>query len=156
LANGSSRSMDPPFAGGFIFNVEAVGEIGAFTECAGLSAEVEIEEIKEGGQNHFAHKLPGRMKWPNIVFKRGITDADNLFEWFQKASGEGFAGEGNMLARSSGEIALVDSQGRTVRKWEFEEAFPVKWTGPSLSAAANAPSVEELEIAHHGFRASSG
>ncbi|MDQ3986714.1 MAG: phage tail protein [Actinomycetota bacterium] len=156
MANGSSRTMDPPFSGRFIFSVAAVGEIGAFTECSGLSAEIEVEEVKEGGQNHFSHKLPGRIKWPNIVLKRGITDADNLFEWFQKASGEGFAGEGNTLTRSEGEVALVDSKGQTVRKWEFEEAFPVKWTGPSLASSSNAPSVEELEIAHHGFRASSG
>lgn len=144
--------MDAPFTGKFKFSVEGVGEIGAFTDVSGLSVEVELVEIEEGGQNHFTHKVPGRMKWPNIVLKRGITDSDNLFEWFAKTSGEGFAGEGSTLERTQGEITLTDSQGETVRGWTFEEAFPVKWTGPTLASSSNEVAKEELEIAHHGFR----
>jgi phage tail-like protein len=144
--------MDAPFTGKFKFSVEGVGEIGAFTEVAGLTVEVDVVEIKEGGQNHFMHKLPGITKWPNIVLKRGITDSDNLFEWFAKTSGDGFAGEGNVLTRTQGQITVTDSMGEPVRAWTFEEAFPVKWTGPSLTSSSTAVAVEELEIAHHGFR----
>jgi phage tail-like protein len=144
--------MDPPFTGQFKFSVEGVGEIGAFTEVSGLSVEVDVVEINEGGQNHYAHKVPGAMKWPNIVLKRGVTDSDNLFEWFAKTSGEGFAGEGSALARTQGQITLADSTGGSVRGWTFEGAFPVKWSGPTLTASANDAAVEELEIAHHGFR----
>ncbi|MDC3332360.1 phage tail protein, partial [Ilumatobacter sp.] len=32
-------------------------------------------------------------------------------------------------------------------------AFPVKWTGPSFSASSTDMAEEQLEIAHHGFRA---
>ena len=32
------------------------------------------------------------MKWPNIVLKRHNRQR-NLFEWFAKTSGDGFAGE---------------------------------------------------------------
>jgi phage tail-like protein len=144
--------MDAPFTGKFKFSVEGVGEIGAFTEVSGLEVEVEVVEIKEGGQNHFLHKLPGPMKWPNIVFKRGITDSDNLFEWFSKTSGEGFAGEGSTLTRTQGQITLTDAIGESVRGWTFEGAFPVKWTGPSLVSSSQEAAIEELEIAHHGFR----
>jgi phage tail-like protein len=144
--------MDAPYTGKFKFSVEGVGEIGAFTEVTGLTVEVELVEIKEGGQNHFVHKVPGAMKWPNIVLKRGVTDSDNLFEWFAKTSGDGFAGEGNALSRTQGQITVTDSMGEAVRGWTFEEAFPVKWTGPSLKSSSNEVAVEELEIAHHGFR----
>lgn len=144
--------MDAPFTGKFKFSVEGVGEIGAFTEVSGLSVEVELVEIKEGGQNHFSHKVPGAMKWPNLVLKRGVTDSDNLFDWFKKTSGEGFAGEGSALARTQGQITLTDSTGETVRGWTFEEAFPVKWSGPKLASSSNEVAFEELEIAHHGFR----
>jgi phage tail-like protein len=144
--------MDAPFTGKFKFSVEGVGEIGAFTEVSGLTVEVELVEIKEGGQNHFSHKLPGPMKWPNIVLKRGVTDSDNLFEWFAKTSGEGFAGEGSSLTRTQGQIDLTDASGGTVRGWTFEEAFPVKWTGPTLTSSSSESAIEELEIAHHGFR----
>lgn len=150
MADGGSG---PVFTGQFLFSVTGV-EIGAFTECSGLAVEIEVEEVMEGGQNQFSHKLPGRMKWPNIVLKRGITNTDNLFEWFARCSGEGFTKEKNALKLTHGRVALVDGQGTPIRTWNFEDAFPVKWSGPSLAASSNAVAVEELEIAHHGFRPS--
>ena len=151
MANGS-RTKDAPFTGQFVFSVDGVGEIGAFTECSGLSVDVAVEEILEGGQNHFVHKVPGRMRWPNIVLKRGITDSDNLFEWFWLTSGEGFEGNGAALERTHGEIAVLDAARQRLRSWKFEDAFPVKWTGPNFASSSSEVATEQLEIAHHGFR----
>jgi phage tail-like protein len=114
--------------------------------------QIDVEELPEGGQNQFVHKLPGRMKWPNLVLKRGITNSDNLFEWFQLSSGDGFAGRDNKLGRRNGAISLADGKGRLVRTWRFMQAFPVKWTGPRFSASSRDLAVEELEVCHHGFR----
>jgi phage tail-like protein len=141
------------YAGKFVFEVDGL-EIGAFQEVSGLSVQVEVQTIEEGGLNDYVHQLPGRMKWPNLKLKRGVTDSDALFEWLNKSSGEGLAGGGYKLERSTGRISLLDASYTPVRTWEFEGAFPVKWTGPSLSASNNDVAVEELEIAHHGFRSS--
>lgn len=145
-----ARTTDPPFVGKFVFTVDGL-TIGAFTEVSGLSVQIEVEELAEGGQNQYTHKLPGRMKWPNLVFKRGITDTDNLFEWFAKSSGEGFAGEDHKLKRRNGAVTLFDAAGKQVRSWRFTEAYPVKWTGPRLAAASRDLAVEELEVCHCGF-----
>lgn len=145
-----TRSPDPGFAGRFFLTVDDV-EVGAFTEVSGLAMEVEVEDLQEGGQNGFVHRLPGRVKWPNIVLKRGVIQSDSLFEWFAATSGSGFAGAGNTLERKHGEIALFDGKRNVVRRWEFDGAFPVRWTGPTLAASSNDLAVEELEIAHHGF-----
>ena len=61
----------------FILKVDG-REIGEFMEVSGLEVTVAVEDVEEGGQNGFVHKLPGRMTWPNIVLKRGITNNDNL------------------------------------------------------------------------------
>src|SRR5436853_4746014 len=127
--------MDPPFAGKFVFTVDGL-TIGAFTEVSGLSVQIDVEELAEGGQNQYTHKLPGRMKWPNLVLKRGITDTDNLFAWFQKSSGDGFTKEHNRVERRSGAIKLLDAAGKDMRVWRFVDAFPVKWTGPRLAASS--------------------
>ena len=145
--------MDPPFAGKFVFSVEGL-TIGAFTEVSGLSVSIDVEELAEGGQNQYTHKLPGRMKWPNLVLKRGITETDNLFQWFATSSGDGFAGAGNKIERRTGRVELRDAAGRTVRKWEFTGAYPVKWSGPKLAASARDLAVEELEVCHCGFQSS--
>ena len=134
------------------FLVEIDGEeIGRFTEAQGLSVEIAVETVEEGGQNGFVHKLPGRMTWPNIVLKRGLTETDNLIAWLNKSSGEGFNAENSKLTRSTGAITLMSSTGTRLRAWDIEGAFPVKWSGPSFAASADGIAEEELEIAHHGF-----
>ena len=68
------------YTGSFLVEVDGKA-IGTFTEISGLQVDIAVEEVEEGGQNEFVHKLPGRMKWPNITLKRGVTKSDNLFRW---------------------------------------------------------------------------
>ena len=75
-----SPSPDPVPARHFLVDV---GEpIGYFTECSGLSMEYDVLEHVEGGVNDFVHKLRGRMKFPNLVLKRGITHEETFVNWF--------------------------------------------------------------------------
>jgi phage tail-like protein len=90
------------------------------------------------------------MNHQNIIFKRGLTQSDNLFSWFEKTSGEGFSGARNKLTRDTGAISVVNDFIR-LRSWSLRDVFPVSWTGPSFSATDSSVLMEELEIAHHGF-----
>jgi len=139
----ASRTADPPFVGRFTLEV-GNRPLGAFMEVSGLSVTVEVEELVEGGQNGFVHRLPGRMKWPNLLLKRGVTDSDALFEWIGRTSGEGFAQAASHGAAANhsivpldGSVSLCDSELQPVRTWAFTRAFPVRWSGPKLSASAN-------------------
>jgi len=136
----------------FLFEVDGI-EIGRFMEVGGLELEIGVETIEEGGQNGFSHRLPGRMSWPNISLKRGVTQSDNLFSWVTKSSGEQFASSGNKLTRATAAITLIGPTGKRLRAWNFVDAFPVKWTGPSFAADSTGSVFEQLEIAHHGFTA---
>src|SRR3954466_3117535 len=118
------------------FVVDVDGQpIGHFTEVSGLQVEIDVEEVEEGGVNQYTHKLPGRMKWPNITLKRGITQTDNLLAWMQKSSGEGFDGEDSKVTRSTLGITMRGSTGDALREWQVEGAIPIKWTGPSFAAS---------------------
>jgi phage tail-like protein len=146
---------DPPIASRFLFEVDGV-EIGIFKEVKGLEANVGVEEIKEGGQNSFVRKVPGRMTWPEITFRRGLTESDALFEWFSKSSGTGFAGNQNSLKRTKATITAITHTGARLRSWHLVDAFPIKWRGPeSFSVDNKVPLEEELTIAHHGFTSES-
>ncbi len=146
-----AHTVDPPFVGKFTFEIDGL-TIGAFTEVSGLSVQIDVEELAEGGQNGYTHKLLGRMKWPNLVFKRGVTDTDALFEWLMTASGEGLTKEGNKIKPRDGKISVIDAAGKTMRSWTILEAKPVKWTGPKLAASSRDLAIEELEVCHSGFR----
>jgi phage tail-like protein len=136
----------------FLVEVDGV-EIGRFMEVSGLEVSVGVEEVEEGGENNYVHKLPGRMTWPNITLKRGITQNDTLLEWFNRSSGEQFAANGNRLTRSTAAITLLGPGAQRLRAWEFDGAFPVKWKGPDFAVSSSDMAMEELEITHHGFRA---
>ena len=151
MADNSPLGGDPPLSGRFLLEVDGV-EIGVFREVSGLQVSVGYEEYNEGGQNGFVHKLPGRATWPNLVFKRGITDSDALFTWVSKSAGEEFTANGNKIARSTGAVTVVDYSGARLRSWNFDGVFAVRWTGPRLDVDSDAPLEEELEVAHHGFR----
>lgn len=142
-------------SGSFIFEVDGK-EIGRFKEVSGLAVHMEVEMLVEGGQNQFAHRLPGRLTWPNIVMRRGMTTSDSLLTWLMRSSGEGFEGAGRKLEPTTGAVTLLDTAGNRIQGWALTGAYPVRWQGPSLSAGNNDAALEELEIAHHGFRPSAG
>lgn len=137
-----SKTPDP--VGELRFKVDITGlTIGRFAECSGLSVEYEVLEYQEGGQNDYVHKLRGRAKHPNIVLKRGLTHEDALLKWFMDCK--------QKTARKEGSITLLGPDGKGVRRWKFEGAWPTKWTGPALNAGSSAWASEVLEIAHRGW-----
>ncbi|UJP41610.1 phage tail protein [Cellulomonas palmilytica] len=143
---------DAPVAANFVFEVDGV-EIGAFKEVSGLELVVTTQEYVEGGQNQYVHRFPGVMRWPNLVFRRGLVNSDALFSWVTKTSGDEFAGNGNALTRATGAVTVVDGTGKRLRSWQLDGVFAVAWSGPRLSAEVAESLVETLEVAHNGFRA---
>lgn len=134
------------------FVVEVDGEqVGWFTEVAGLEVRAQTEQVREGGVNGFVHHLPGPLTWPNLVLTRGVASDDNLLSWFNRTSGESFTASG-AVERTTAAVVLVDQDGQRLRSWDLVDAIPVRWTGPRLATESGYPT-EELEVAHHGFRA---
>jgi phage tail-like protein len=134
----------------FLFEVDGES-IGVFAEVSGLEVHVEAVTYAEGGENGYVHKLPGRLTWPNIVLRRGVTNSDALFAWVRKTAGPGFEANHDKLERATAAITLIADDGTRLRSWEMQGAFAVRWTGPAFAAGHDGPVTEELEIAHHGF-----
>lgn len=131
------------------FGVEFQNQIrGAFRECTGLGSETEVVESKASGPNgeFILKKVPGRMKYTNIVLKRGITDAMDMWEWRK------FVELGQMdKARKNGSIRMFNPKGEEIARWNLTNAWPSKLTGPTANATNNEVGIEELEITHEGY-----
>jgi phage tail-like protein len=137
----------PDPVGELRFRVAIAGvEIGAFAECSGLSAEWEVFEYAEGGEHRFVHKFRDRLKYPNLVLKRGVTFEDELLKWFMK-----YGKESPRDRRGSVTVTLLGDDGTEVSKWTFAAAFPLKWQGPSFNAKSTNVAMETLEIGHQGL-----
>jgi len=54
--------------------------------------------------------------------------------------------------RRNGSIILLDQTGQERLRWNFFNAWPSKWTGPSLNATSSAVAVETLEITHEEIK----
>lgn len=135
----------------FIVEVNGI-PAGSFSECHGLAIELQVETLEEGGVNSFVHRLPGRVVWPNIVLKRGVTWDNELFDWFNKAAGSTFAADGKVTREAVG-ITMVSSKGKRLRTWNLVDALPVRWKGPTFATSLDGIPDEELELSHNGFTA---
>ena len=136
--------VDPYLSFHFLVEIEGL-VIGGFNEVTGLTVEVEIEEYREGGLNAYVHKLAGPARYPNnLVLKHGLTDSDTLWNWHQDVA------SGNILRRN-GSIILLDSAGEEQWRWNFVDAYPVRWVGPDLRAGSAEVAIETLELVHRGL-----
>ena len=136
---------DPLTAFRFKVEIDSVIEAG-FTECSGLQVETEVEEVREGGLNEFAHKLPKGFKHVNLTLKHGLTTSDTLYSWHQDV-----VGGKPKVDRKSVSVIVMDEAGEERWRWTFHDAYPVKWSGPDLKADGSAIAVEAIELVHNGF-----
>ena len=126
----------------FIVKIPDVDTIGYFSHCSGLELSFDVFEYQEGGNNDFVHRLPGTMRYPNLVLSRGLTEQEALLKWFMATRTEA----------ERKEITLTLKTNDAERTWTFSDAFPVKWVGPQIDSSGAEIATEMLEIAHSGLK----
>ncbi len=142
--------MDYPLTG-FHFKVEFMGVDDLtdndirFQEVSGLSSEIGTEDVKEGGENRFTHKLPLPAVYPNLVLKRGMMKNTGLVTWFRNAI-ENFDFKPVML-----KVSLLNEEHNPVMSWNFVNAYPVKWSVSDLDATKNEVVVDTVEITYQYY-----
>jgi phage tail-like protein len=140
---------NPPV--GFHFKVEfglnGLGDSDVrFQEVAGLTAEIGVEELSEGGENRYTHRLPTKAKYANLVLKRGMLVNSSLIQWFKDAV------ENFTFSPVDVQVTLLDETHQPLSAWSFQKAYPVKWVISDLKAQENALVVETIELAYKYFR----
>ena len=137
-------SGNPYLAFNFLVEIEGL-VVGGFSEVTGLQIEVEVQDYREGGLNEYIHKLAGPTRYPsNVVLKHGLTDTETLWSWHQDVTQ-------GIIQRRNGSIVLRDNAGEDKLRWNFIEAYPVRWVGPDMRAGTAEVGVETLELVHRGL-----
>jgi phage tail-like protein len=135
--------VTPALVHRFAVTVDA-GDLGAFTECAGLAVSYAVTDLREGGENGFAHRLWGPVSYGNVTLTRPLDGASAaVAAWVSS-----FATGGE---QTGARIAALDPAGETIAAWSLRGVVPVAWTGPSWSAGGAAVAKETLVLAHAGF-----
>lgn len=143
-SNQVAQRTDPAPSFKFCLEIEGI-IVGQFKECSGLSVEREVKTYREGGVNDHVHFLPGSTTFSRITLKRGITDSHDLWNWYQHGLHDGKVKRVNMS------ILLLNTQGETVKHWDVQKAYPVKWVGPNLDSSTGQVAIETLELVHEGL-----
>jgi len=135
MANGI---INDPY-GNYNFLVELDGITKAsFHECSGANSSVDVIEHNEGG-SLTPRKIPGLVKYANIVLKWGMTDDLELYQWHLSVV------QGN-IQRKNGSIVVLDRAGNEVARLDFTMAWPSKYDVPHFTAEGNDIAIETLEL----------
>ncbi len=149
MPNGRTGPSADPFMS-YRFRVEIGGiVVGGFTSVEGLQSKNEVKTVRQGGVNDVEYKLPGQLTYTDLVLKAGITSVDPMWLWYQSCSG-------GKVSRRNGSIYLLNAQGNTAITWNFYNAWPIEWQGPSLAADQNLVATQSFTLAHEGIRKSGG
>jgi phage tail-like protein len=137
----------PP--GAFYFQLQFAGIRpgldNAFQEATGLSVEWEVEEVREGGQNTFKHRLPTVARHSNLVLKRGfVSSQSDLATWCSATLSSNFT---TPIVPRDVVLSLLGADGTPLAAWSFREAWPVKWSLSDFRSQENALAIETLEFA---------
>ena len=117
-----------------------------FSECVLPDLQVQTEDVQEGGQNEYIHKLPTRASIGPVKLRHGMTRDTALLTWYLQV----MQGDLENAVRQV-TITLLDALGDPMAVWGFRDAYPTKWHGPALKAGESAIAIEEIEFAHRGF-----
>jgi len=135
----------PPL--GFHFKVEFTNLKGEyqFQSVSGLNVELETEQIAEGGENRFKHKLPVSTRFPNLVLKRGVLVDSSLIKWCREAV------ENFDITPTDITISLLNEEHEPLMTWNVVHAYPLKWAISDFNAETSNIVIETIELAYSYF-----
>jgi phage tail-like protein len=136
----TAQRVDPYRNFNFLVEMDGITQ-ASFIECSGLEATTEVIEVRQGGDSTTVYKLPGKTSYGDITLKWGTTSSTELMSWRQDVID-------GTINRLNGSVVLYDLANQTeVARWNFFNAWPTKWDGPSLNAKGNDISIEILVLA---------
>lgn len=133
---------------GFYFSVEFSGvsnkNDSKFQEVSGISVSVETEPFKQGGSDN-TYDLPKKMKYTNLVLKRGMLMGSQLTTWFRKAT------ENLEFSLMDIQVSLMNREGQPLAVWSFVNCYPIKWSVDAFNSTKNEVALETMEISYEYF-----
>lgn len=120
------------------FDADAASVVGGFAEVDGIASSSSVLEYRVGSRPT-ATKIPGALRFGNVVLKRGVTTSTALYDWRRNIE----RGEPDVR---SGSIILLDTALQERTRWNFYGAWPCRYEAPRLDAEGEGIGIEVLEL----------
>lgn len=136
---------------GFFFRVDfQLGGVqntdAMFQEVNGFNAELQTQEIKEGGENRYSQVLPVRAKYTDLVLKRGLIVNSAIVKWCKDAI------ENLDIQPITVVVTLLNEKNEPLLVYNFTNAWPKKWSVSDFNAQESKIVVETMELSYQYFR----
>jgi len=118
----------------------------SFQDVSGISGELNVEEVEEGGENRFVYRLPKRVKHANLVLKRGIAGMSSPLVLWCKSVIEGDLSLS--VETMPVTVYLMNEYQVPIRGWIFGNAYPVKWEVGEFNSTKNEVALETIELSY--------
>jgi len=142
---------------GFHFAVHfSAGDRGSvdvrFQSVAALDSTIDIETIKEGGENRFEHVIPTRRKFGPLVLKRGLLGplsspvAGWLKKTFEAEPFDAATGKEDFQVIDTVIIDLLGEDHQPLMSWTVTNVWPRSWKIAEMNAERSEVLIETLEL----------
>ncbi|AQR73692.1 phage tail protein [Sphingomonas sp. LM7] len=140
----------PPPVFAFRVDIDGAESDTSFQEVSGLEVQFESEDVVEGGQNRFVHRLPTRTKYSNLLLKRGVvTQASAFGGWVSRALSGGLVRQGSAKTIN---VKLLNEKRQPLVVWNVFGAYPLRWEHSQLNAMGNDVLIETVELSYQFFQ----
>lgn len=120
------------------------GNEAMFQDVSGINVQIETTDIQEGGVSS-VYKLPNRVKYENLVLKRGLLKGSSLYFWMKNSFSNFDFRPMDIL------VMLIDERGIPSVTWMFRKTYPVAVKISEFKSTENAVVIETLELAYNYF-----
>lgn len=122
-----------------------------FLECKGLkysqaaieACEVSPRQWGKAKSGQLVHtKIPGNIKTNNLTLRRGLTQSNTLWNWFEAVQ------QGNWGKQlRDGSLTVYDQESHPQALFQFSGAWPISYSISDLNAGTGELAIEEMELA---------
>ncbi len=123
------------------------------SKVSALKRTTEVVTHRDGGDNSFDHKSPGRTSYEAVTLERGITHDRRFAEWANKVhSFEGDAAMDLVGYKKDLTLEVLNERGHVALRYGLKNCWVSEYTAlPDLDANANAVAIEMMKVEIEGF-----
>jgi len=139
----------------FKFLVKHEGEtVMGVSKVTTLKRTTEVVKFRDGGDNSFDSKSPGRTSYDAVTMERGVTHDPVFEQWASHVSDYDGDGIMNLLNYKKDLILeVLNERGTTVLRYNLYKCWVSEYTAlPDLDANANAVAIQHIKIEMNGWK----
>ncbi len=112
---------------------------GAFSECDGLEATLDVRSFRQGGDPSSQVRLVNGLTYGTVTLRRGLTSSLHPWEWMAAVAED-------PSLRAEGEVVVLGPDGSAHIRYILTRCLPSKVKAPALNAKDGGVAVEELGL----------